>query len=303
MYLEKYIDVYIKEIICTKNLSNKTIKAYKSDLEDFFINNTDKQITSDSIVRYIKSLMEERKLKDTSIKRKLVALRLFFSYCLRRKIIKTDPFYGLNFRLKKTHRLPKTLPIRQVNKLLKSVLETYDEDNSNFSKLLSLRDIAVIDILISTGMRIGEVSSLLMEDIYYYEKTLLIHGKGRKERLIFISCNDTWNNLMKYINYRKKNNITCENVFVNRYGNKLSIYAIEEIYKKYIKLAKIPHSTPHYLRHTFATNLLSNGADIRSVQEILGHSNISTTEIYTEVSNVRKQKVLKKYNYRNFINL
>lgn len=303
MQLKNYIDVYIKEIICTKNLSNKTLVAYKSDLEDFFVNVVDKNISSESIVRYVKLLMEERKLKDTTIKRKLVTLKLFFNYCLRRKLIKIDPFYGLTFRLKKTHRLPKTLPIRQVNKLLKSVLSSYDDNRSDYSKFMCLRDIAIIDILISTGMRIGEISSLTMDDIYYYEKTLLIHGKGRKERLIFISCNETWQNLIKYINFRKKYNVLCENVFVNKYFNKLSIYAIEEIYKKYCLKAKLPHSTPHCLRHTFATNLLSNGADIRSVQEILGHSNISTTEIYTEVSNVRKQKVLKKYNYRNFLNL
>lgn len=303
MQLKNYIDVYIKEIICTKNLSNKTIVAYKSDLEDFFTCVLDKNISSESIVRYIKILMEERKLKDTTIKRKLVTLKLFFTHCLRRKIIKNDPFYGLTFKLKKNHRLPKTLTIRQVNKLLKSVLLTYNDNGSDFSKFFCLRDIAIIDILISTGMRIGEITSLTMEDIYYYEKTLLIHGKGRKERLIFISCNETWKNLMNYIHFRNKYNVLCDNVFVNRYLNKLSIFAVEEIYKKYCLKAKLPHSTPHYLRHTFATNLLSNGADIRSVQEILGHSNISTTEIYTEVSNVRKQKVLKKYNYRNNMNL
>ena len=88
-------------------------------------------------------------------------------------------------------------------------------------------------------------------------------------------------------------------MFINKYGNSLSIYSIEDIYQKYAKKAKLCHSTPHYLRHTFATNLLSNGADIRSVQEILGHSSVSTTQIYTEVSLTRKQEVLTKYNYRN----
>ena len=303
MNLKNYVDTYIKEVICTKNLSNKTIKAYKSDLEDFFDCIEDKVIVSETIVKYVNYLMGERKLKDTSIKRKLVALNLFFSFAHQKKLIKHNPFYGLHFKLKKTHRLPKTLQVREVNKLLRSVINSFSEEDSEFKKFQGVRDLAMIDILITTGIRIGELASLTMDDLYYYEKTLLIHGKGRKERLIFISCMDTWKNLMKYLDLRKKKDVTCDNVFVNRYGNPISIFGVEAIYKKYCDKAKLPHSTPHYLRHTFATNLLSNGADIRSVQEILGHSNVSTTEIYTEVSNVRKQKVLKKYNYRNFINL
>lgn len=303
MNLIKHVDAYIKEIICTKNLSSKTINAYKLDLDDFLLWTEGKNVTSDIIVKYINILMEERKLKETSIKRKLVSLNLFFKYLEVKRIIRNNPFYGLNFRLKKTHRLPKTLSSREVGKLLRTVLSSYTDEDTFFKRFQGTRDVAIIDTLISTGMRIGEISSLTMSDIYYHEKTLLIHGKGRKERLIFISCTDTWKNLMKYLSLRKQKDVTCDNVFVNRYGERISIYGIEAIYSKYCKKAKISNSTPHYLRHTFATNLLSNGADIRSVQEILGHSNISTTEIYTEVSNVRKQKVLKKYNYRNFINI
>ena len=132
------------------------------------------------------------------------------------------------------------------------------------------------------------------------EKIILIHGKGRKQRLVYISSEKTWNNLINYITIR---NVRCYNtnyLFVNKFNEKLSINSIDNIYRKYKKLANINNkSTPHYLRHTFATNLLSNGADIRSVQELLGHSSISITEIYTEVSKSRKVEVLSKYNYRN----
>ena len=137
-----------------------------------------------------------------------------------------------------------------------------------------------------------------MEDIISPEHTILIHGKGRKQRLIYISSPITWERLKALIKERKK---TSNNyLFVNRYGNPLSIHGIEDIYKKYVKKAQInTKSTPHYLRHTFATNLLANGADLRSVQEILGHASVATTQIYTEVTTARKKQVLKKFNYRN----
>lgn len=186
-----------------------------------------------------------------------------------------------------------------MKKLLKTVSSSYHNEDTEHRIFQGCRDTAIIDLLICTGIRIGELKSIKMEDIYKYERSILIHGKGKKERFIYISSNDTWKNLKKYIKIRKKKNCKVDNLFVNRYGESLTIYSIEDIYAKYIKMAKLSHSTPHYLRHTFATNLLNNGADIRSVQEILGHSSVSTTQIYTEVSITRKQEVLSKYNYRN----
>lgn len=164
-----------------------------------------------------------------------------------------------------------------------------------------MRNLAIIDLLISTGIRIGEICSIKLTDINIIDKTLLIHGKGRKERLLYLSSDETINNIKKWLDIRSSH--LNNHIFLNRYGNPLTIHSIEDIFYKYRDLAKInPNSTPHYLRHTFATNLLINGADLRSVQEILGHSNISTTEIYTEISINRKQEILNKYNYKNKIN-
>ena len=178
-----------------------------------------------------------------------------------------------------------------VKKLLRTVSHSYHSDDSEHKIFKGIRDTAIIDLLICTGIRIGELTAIKLEDIYKYERSILIHGKGKKERFIYVSSNDTWKNLNRYLKLRKKYKFKVEQVFVNRYGEPLTIYSIEDIYDKYIKKAKLSHSTPHYLRHTFATNLLNNGADIRAVQEILGHSSVSTTQIYTHVSNERLRTV------------
>lgn len=155
-------------------------------------------------------------------------------------------------------------------------------------------------MLISSGIRIEEASNISLEDVIFSEQTILIHGKGRKQRLIYISCNETWNNLIFWIKIRNSRKNNTDKLFVNRSGNQISIHGIEYIYNSIKKSCGInQHSTPHYLRHTFATNLLANGADLRSVQEILGHSSVTTTEIYTEVTINRKKQILTKYNYRN----
>ena len=300
MNYTNYINKFLNEIKNTKNLSEKTIKAYKSDLLDFFLFVND-LINSKSIIDYIDYLNNHKQLKDTTIKRKIITIKQFVNYLYSKRVIKSNPFKGLKFRFKKERKLPKTLSINDVKKLLKTVSHSYHNDDSEHKIFQGCRDTAIIDLLICTGIRIGELTAIKLEDIYKYERSILIHGKGKKERFIYVSSNDTWKNLNRYLKLRKKYKFKVEHIFVNKYGEPLTIYSIEDIYDKYIRKAKLSHSTPHYLRHTFATNLLNNGADIRAVQEILGHSSVSTTQIYTEVSLARKQEVLMKYNYRNSI--
>ena len=301
MRLEKHLDSFIIEMKNTKNLSNKSIKAYYSDILNFikFINEQDdKLINSKNLIKYIDSLRTIKKLKDSSIKRKIISLKIFTQYLYDYSIIDTYHFHRLKFKYKKEHTLPKTLTIEEVKKLLYCITSSFSLTSSNFKIFEGTRDLAIIDLLISTGIRIGEVCSIKLDDINIIDKTLIIHGKGRKERLLYLSSSATINNIKKWLDIRS-NHLT-NYLFLNRYGNPLTIHSIEDIFYKYRDLSKInPKSTPHYLRHTFATNLLSNGADIRSVQEILGHSSISTTEIYTEISLNRKQEVLTKFNYRN----
>ena len=201
---------------------------------------------------------------------------------------------------RKHHIIPRTLAVRETTKLLNCAAAKATTASTNFEKWKTMRDLALVDVLISTGIRIAEASNISLSDIILSERTILIHGKGRKQRLIYVSCSQTWANLMQWLKIRQRLFAGIEKVFVNRYGNQLGIHGIEYIYNRLKKEAGINiRSTPHYLRHTFATNLLANGADLRSVQEILGHSSVSTTERYTEVTTKRKKQVLDKYNYRN----
>lgn len=290
-----YLSKFINYLQATKNLSDKTLKAYTSDLKQFF--NFEKNVFQPDICGFIAFLNGQLKLKDTSIRRKIITLKNFYDYLFNENLVTCLPFAKLKFRFKQERRLPKTLPIKDITKILECFNIDYNS-LSTFAKTAYMRDAALLDLLISTGIRIGEAAAITLNDIISPEHTILIHGKGRKQRLIYISAPITWERLKALIKERRKSD-NCY-LFVNRYGNPLSIHGIEDIYKKYLKKAQInTKSTPHYLRHTFATNLLANGADLRSVQEILGHASVATTQIYTEVTTNRKKQVLRKFNYRN----
>lgn len=289
--IKKFIE-YLKS---TKNLSPKTLEAYSIDLKTFM--QVEKNLLEPDIRAYVLHL-QSLGLKDSSVKRKIVTLRIFYDYLYNEKIISYSPFFNLKFKFRQERKLPKTLSINEVRRLLDCFL-CESEKMTDFSHRQFVRDCALIDLLISTGIRVAEAAAIRFDDIITYEHAVLIHGKGRKQRIIYISSNETWQRLLTQFKMQKRISSTSF-LFTNRNDKPLTSHSIEKIYKKYANIAKInPVSTPHYLRHTFATNLLANGADLRSVQELLGHASIATTQIYTEVSSQRKKQVLRKYNYRN----
>lgn len=291
---------FINEMKSTKNLSSKTELAYLSDLKDFCQYCEINQLNTGIVLKYVKYLHEERKLKDTTIIRKLIVLKMFFEYLYNQSLIPENYFLAHTFKFKKERKLPKVLSQKEVSIILAQARKEKESAKSNYESWKAIRNLALIDILISTGIRIAEASNISIDDIIPSERTILIHGKGRKQRLIYISCSETWSHVTNWMKIRNTISNTVDKLFVNRYGQELSIHGIEYIYKSLLKQCGInKKSTPHYLRHTFATNLLTNGADLRSVQEILGHSSVSTTELYTEVTTKRKKQVLDRYNYRN----
>lgn len=290
---------FLSAMQSTKNLSAKTVIAYQSDLSDFcrFISN--REISDETIISYVQYL-NQKGLKGSTINRKLVVLKMLFDYLYQNHYISQNYFITHKFKFKKERKLPKTMTVKEVSFLLRYLAAQKEQASTSFARWKCVRNLALIDTIASTGIRVAEASSISIHDIAMTERVILIHGKGRKQRLIYISCPQTWDNLMQWIKVRKACNPVTDKLFLNRYGEQISIHGIEYIFNSVRDSCGInPHATPHYLRHTFATNLLANGADLRSVQEILGHSSVSTTEIYTEVTVKRKKQVLKRYNYRN----
>lgn len=299
------LNQYLLSLKFEKNLTPNSLKAYKCDLSAFlnWVNESESlDLETVNINQYVKFLQEERKLKDSSIKRRFIAIKSFVKYLISQKHIETSSIENYKIAYKTTKSLPKTLSVSDVKKLLLSLSHDYSTLRSDYRKKICLRNTAIIELLFCLGLRIGELVNIDLLDMDLNEQTILIKGKGRKERLLFISSEEVLISLTKWLKIRDDFKPSTKALFINKYGKRLSIFSIENIFNKYKILAQIDHrSTPHFLRHTFATQLLNNGADIRAVQEILGHSSITTTQIYTEVTTERKKQVLLKFNSRNTI--
>lgn len=304
--LSAYAHSYLQQIKMERNLTDKTIKAYYYDLSDLikWISDTAQgDIEPQHVNSYFQSL-QAKQMKETSIKRKHFSIKAFIKYLTTQGVAFELPSAIGRSSFKLSKRIPKTLTIADVTTLLQTTEKEMLHPRTNYRKIMSSRNSAIIELLFATGIRIGELVGIQLEDLNLQEQTLLIYGKGRKERLLYIASHEVIHKLERWLSLRSQLEPNAKAFFINKYGNALSIYAIEDIFYKYRDIAKINEkATPHYLRHTFATHLLNNGADLRSVQEILGHSSVSTTEIYTEVSIERKKQVLTKYNPRNSLEI
>lgn len=252
------INEFIITTQTTKNISSKTIVAYRSDLNDFnsFLsqNTLDEQI----VLKYVNYLSNIKHLKDSTIKRKLVVLKLFFEFLTKHNYIEKNYYEIHSFRFRQEKRLPKILTPQEVQKLLSYVQNQVDKATSEYGEWKAARDLALIDILISTGIRIAEASNISQNDIISAEHVILIHGKGRKQRMIYISCQQTWTNLLKWLKIRKTKPTQSDMVFVNRFGEQLGIHGIEYIFNRIKSSAGInPQATPPLLA-THICNLSSN---------------------------------------------
>lgn len=237
-------------------------------------------------VRSYMALLNDKGYSKSTVARKLATLRSFYKFLVKRNQISSNPVTVIRTP-KQEKKLPHFLEYDEVKKLL---------DTPPMSNWLGARDRAILETLYSTGIRVSELEALNMDDIDFLGEVLHIRGKGKKERITPIgsSALQVIQHYMEFRNKRSQNNTNFDNkvLFVNKHGRRLSTRSVRRKMDKYLKMAGLdPSISPHTLRHSFATHMLNNGADLRSVQELLGHQSLSTTQIYTHLNTGKLKEV------------
>lgn len=296
---------YLKNCQEQKRLDAKTLKAYQIDLTQFYNSfniNDIYDIPSVQLEKYIADLHQNYKPK--TVKRKIASIKAFYHYLEYQDYIPVNPFNKIRTRFRAPQTLPKTIPLHLMELLFTTMYQQHCTADTPYQKRKTLRDIAVVETLFSTGIRISELCTLKETDVNLHDGSILIFGKGSKERLIQIGNNDVLQLLMKYKNVFYQEIEKTNHFFVNPNSSPLSDQSVRRMLKKYAAIAGIHlHITPHMFRHTFATSLLEADVDIRYIQEMLGHSSINVTEIYTHVALSKQKDILQNKHPRNGFDL
>ncbi len=292
--ITEYIKDYLKYLNRKKHFSQNTIIVYIKDIEKLVSFGQDKNIKNivdnNFLRKYIVFLIE-KKYSERTIARKISSIRGFFKYLVREGIIENNPAEYLQTP-KIKNKLPNFLFFDEIRILLSSVKTDSPKD---------IRDKAILEIMYGTGLRVSELTNLKISNINENENTMKVLGKGSKERILPLSY-PVLKSMKKYKEIRTKipkkayqNNTDNEHFFINCFGTKLSTRSVRRIVNHYMDVAGLNKKiSPHVFRHTFATHLLNGGADLRSVQEMLGHENLSTTQIYTHITKDKLIEIYKK---------
>lgn len=285
----KLISTYLDYCKTHKRLSSHTIRAYKNDLMQFYNSNYD------NVESYIEHLTQSN-IKTNTLRRKIACMKVFYNYLKYQNIIEENPFNQLRFQFRTEKVLPKTIP----HDILKSIFIYLEQkvivSKTDYQKQHAERNLLIISLLLSTGIRISELCHIHLKDINLSNKTLHIIGKGKKERILFLGDQKTFNLLETYIN--KTRNESNDFLFPGKHSLKqLSEQSVRLVIKRIVEQNNFSRTiTPHMFRHSFATMLLDSDVDIRYIQQILGHSSISITQIYTHVSHSKQKEILSSFN-------
>ena len=281
---------FLNYLLVDKGLSNNTVKAYEADISSFFqwLDNEDlkyKNLQEGHINQYI-SFLFQRKMRSSSVNRKISSIKSFYIFLVKRNFVKNSPLNDL-VTPKQEKYLPESMSEAEVDKLLNS---------PDVSNKIENRDKAMIEMLYATGMRISELVNLKITDVDMKRCVVKVFGKGSKERLVPFG-ETALDSLRSYLNEREQS--SSKEIFLSNRGKKMTRVAFWQRVKVYLIRENLKNSiSPHTLRHAFATHLLNRGADLRSVQLLLGHSDLSTTQIYTHIAKQRLSDVLKKHHPR-----
>lgn len=282
----KYLDEFLEYLLVVKKHSDNTIINYKNDIIHFLeFNASEINIKKDDITNYLKYLYDNNTSK-SSIARKLSSLRTFYEYLVKKDVI-TVNYFKMFKNPKKERNLPKFVKEDDIDKMFLV---------PNTRTWIGERNLLIIRMLYATGIRVSELVNIKLDDININDRTIKILGKGSKERIVVFG-NNTKDILDEYLSRgRRQVDIHGSNyLFLNKDGNRLSTRYVRKIINDIIFKASIEmHVSPHMLRHTFATGMLNNGADLVSVKDLLGHESLNTTSIYTHVSDEKIKEVYNK---------
>lgn len=287
-----------------KALSAKTAKAYANDLQQYqsFCKSEGLLLNRETIQKYIRSLHSVYKPK--TVKRKIATLKAFTHYLMIECKIQTNPFALIVTSFREPAILPRTIPQNVLFDLLKVAYQRIANANTDFQLKSAVRNATILELLFATGIRVFELCNLQAKSVSLDDYTICVYGKGSKERIIQIPNQDVQKILKRYYLLFENDIQNSGFFFVNKMHTKLSEQSVRNIINQYASLLNgAPHLTPHMFRHTFATLLLEEDVDIRYIQTILGHSSITTTQIYTHVATEKQHQILLAKHPRNKINL
>lgn len=292
-----------------RNLSEKTLKAYKIDMRQFIsfyqnkVDKTNLGIDNRDVSRsYIRFLSDS--YKSQTVKRKIAVLKAFFNYLEFDDKIVISPFRKMKVSIKLGKTLPRVIKFSNIKQLFKYVYAQKELlKNAKGRKYKEIvRDIAILELLFSTGMRVSEVSGLLKENMDIDGAAIIIRGKGNKERMVPICGKEPLKALKEYSSLYSIKSNSQPFLFLSHRNNRLSEQSIRFMIKKHAGDAQIAeHITPHMFRHSTATYLLENGVDLRYIQQLLGHSSIVTTQIYAQVNPQAQRRILESKHPRRQI--
>ncbi len=304
--LEKLIKGFLFHCRVEKHLSAHTLKAYELDLKQFvqFVSTNGKavdirRIDKSKLREYLQRLQETGKVK--TVKRKIATLKALFNYLEFEDKIAVSPFRKMRIKIREPLVLPGVLTLEEVKQLFRIVYRARREceDPDSYIYRSIVRDIAVFELLFATGVRVSELCHLKREHVDLERRHIQVNGKRNRERIIQVCSPEIIDILEEYIELFHISFGGCPYFFINRLGGCLSPQSVRFMIKKYARLSNIKKAvTPHMFRHTFATLLLEAGVDIRYIQRLLGHSTITTTQIYTHISNPKQQEILTAFHPR-----